>query len=691
LEKIVQIPSNAFIRRATLVALIATTGFLTACSPDSEQAAGEPPVADSAKTEAVESAAAVETAAPDDQESVNRITREGVVVEFLVRPTSKDKDQVMAVDWADVTFRITDANTGEPIKGRYPAAWMDLSEAWEARGDKVMSCDQRVQTYLQGIVGIRPMIDLNSHFLLVLNADDSISVIDPAVGITGITNLFAQINLDQPGADWAKTSDQKNLFVTMPLAGQVALIDTETFKVVKNIDAGYEPTRAELQNDERYLWIGNNTVESHHSGVTVIDAAGHEKLGFIETGKGHHEIAFTDDDRYAFVSNRDSGTVSVIDVQTLKKIRDIETGPVPISLAFSPLGRALYVSDGKAGTVTVVDAESLEVRSRIQAKPGLGPMRFSEDGRWGLVVNPFADEVVVIDASSDRLAHTLKVGSKPYQVTFTRSFGYVRSLGTQDVGLIPVSELDGDEKPPVTYIPAGQNPPGVAAQISIADAMIPSVKQAASYIVNQADGTVHYYMEGMAAPMGTFRNYGNQPRAIEVVDRSLSELEPGVYVGRVKLPIEGVYDIAFMMDTPRFLHCFSAEVVPNPEFEPTKARMVVEYETRERNVPVGTSATVSFRLTDPRTGLPVRDIADMSLLYYRSDGRGRTVVPATPTEDGGYQATVRLDSLATYYVFVGARSIDLGYSDLPFLSMWTKPAEAGNEAPAGQAKTAEGS
>jgi YVTN family beta-propeller protein len=687
-EKIVLIPIYALIRRASLVALITAMGLLTACSPDTEQSGGKPPVTETAETAKTE---AVETAATDEQVNASRITREGVIVEFLTKPTSEDKDKVVAADWADVTFRITDASTGEPIKGRYPAAWMDLSEAWEARGDKVMSCDQRVSTYLQGIVGVRPMIDLNSHFLLVLNADASISVIDPAVGITGITNLFAQINMDQPGADWAKTADQKDLFVTMPLADQVALIDTETFAVVKNIDAGYQPTRAELQNDERYLWIGNNTRESHHSGVTVIDTVAHKKLGFIETGKGHHEIAFSDDDRHAFVSNRNSCTVSVIDVRSLKQLQDIETGPVPISLAFSPLGRALYVADGKAGTVTVVDADSLEVRSRIQAKPGLGPMRFSEDGRWGLVVNPAADEVVVIDASTDELAHTLKVGSKPYQVTFTRSFGYVRSLGTQDVGLIPVSELDGDEKPPVTYIPAGQNPPGIAAQISIADAMIPSVKQAASYIVNQGDGTVHYYMEGMGAPMGAFRNYGHQARAIEIVDRSLSELEPGVYVGRVKIPIEGVYDVAFMMDTPRFLHCFSAEVAPNPEFEPTKARMVVEYETTERQVPVGTNATVRFRLTDPRTGLAVRDIADMKLLYYRSDGRGRSVVPATPTKDGGYQATVRLDQLATYYVFVGAGSIDLGYSDLPFLSMWTKPAEAGDKVPAGQAKTTEGS
>ena len=42
------------------------------------------------------------------------------------------------------------------------------------------------------------------------------------------------------------------------------------------------------------------------------------------------DLAFSDGDRYAFVSNRDAGTVSVIDVGALAKVGDLETGPVPI-------------------------------------------------------------------------------------------------------------------------------------------------------------------------------------------------------------------------------------------------------------------------------------------------------------------------------------------------------------------------
>jgi YVTN family beta-propeller protein len=388
---------------------------------------------------------------PVAQDNPNQITREGVNVEFSVVPLG-GLGEVTAGSWADVMFRVTDAGTGDPIKGRYPAAWMDIGEAWNAMGDRPMSCKDRVATYLQGIVGVRPMIDLNSHFLLVMNRDNSISVIDPAVGITGITNLFAQINLNRPGADWVLNDDNKRLFVSMPAAGRVAMADTESFEVTHEIEAGDNPMRVELQRDQRYLWVGNDSQDPEKSGVSVIDAQELELVTFVQTGPGHHEIAFTDGDRYAFVTNRDGGTVSVIDVQSLEKIGDIETGPKPMSVAYSELGSAVYVTDADAGTITVIDPDTREIRATIEAEPGLGPLRFNRDGRWGMAVNASTDTVFVIDSSSDRLAHALSVGKQPYQVSFTNSLAYVRSLGTQDVGLIPMSELDGAESPPVTYI-----------------------------------------------------------------------------------------------------------------------------------------------------------------------------------------------------------------------------------------------
>lgn len=636
------VAAHSLIRGATLVALT-TLFFATGCSRD---------------------------AAPEAEEDSNTITREGVNVELSVLPVGGVGD-VTADSWADVTFRVTDAGTGDAIKGRFPAAWMDIGEAWEAMGERPMDCRDRVATYLQGIVGVRPMIDLNSHFLLVLNRDNSISVIDPIVGITGITNLFTQINLSRPGADWALNDDNKKLFVSMPLAGKVALVDTEAFKVSHEIEAGEQPMRVELQRDQRYLWVGNNALDPEQSGVTVLDAEDLVTVTFIPTGPGHHEIAFTDGDRYVYVTNRDGGTVSVIDVQALEKVADIETGPKPMSIAYSALGNAIYVTDAEAGTITVIDPDTREIRATIDAEPGLGPLRMTRDGRWGMAVNASTDTVFVIDASSDRLAHAISVGKQPYEVNFTNAMAYVRSLGTQDVGLIPMSELDGAETPPVTYIPVGQRPPGIAGDISIADSIVPAVNEAAAaYIVNQAEGTVSYYMEGMGAPMGSFRNYGHETRAITIVDRSLAEVAPGVYRGRVRIPVEGIYDIAFMMDSPQFLHCFTTKVIPSPLQKDEGAGMLaVNYQVDDRYITVGEPNTIRFRLEDRATGEAVADVTDVSVLYYRSDGRGRTTLAARQVGDGVYEATVEVSMPATYYVYVAAPSKKLSFSDNTLLSL----------------------
>ena len=56
-------------------------------------------------------------------------------------------------------------------------------------------------------------------------------------------------------------------------------------------------------------------------------------------------------------------------------------------------------------------------------------------------------------------------------------------------------------------------------------------------------------------------------------------------------------------------------------------------------------------------------------MYYRSDGRGRTVVPARALGDGMYEADVNVSAAATWYVFVGSKSSRLGFHELPFASL----------------------
>ena len=46
---------------------------------------------------------------------------------------------------------------------------------------------------------------------------------------------------------------------------------------------------------------------------------------------------------------------------------------------------------------------------------------------------------------------------------------------------------------------------------------------------------------------GTFSSYGREPRAALIEDRSLKEVQPGVYTTTVQLGDEGVYDVELLL------------------------------------------------------------------------------------------------------------------------------------------------
>ncbi len=592
------------------------------------------------------------------------------------------EDTLMEGEFARLEFRIRSEANGEPLQGVYPGVWIDLTQAADGRRPgAALDCRARVGTYLQGLVGMRPMIDLNSYYVMVLNRDASIAVIDPVVGVTGITSLLTSIPLKRPGADWAKTADEKTLFVSLPQAGEVAVVDLDTFKVRDNIAAGARPMRLPLQPDGRYLWVGNDVPGDQPGGVTVIDTASLEVVATFATGVGHHEIAFSDDSRTAFVTNRGSGTVTLVDVATLARVGDIATGPVPVSVAYSTLSKALYVADGETGEVMIIDGERRALATRVRLSPGLGPLRFSQNGRWGLVVNPARDEVHVIDAASNDLAHTVPMAGRPYQLAISATFAYVRKLDSERVSMINLQQLERGGQVIVNEFAAGSQPPGDTKDLSIADAIVPAALEAAMLVVSPADATVYYYMEGMNAPMGAFRNYGHQPRAVQIANRALKEERPGVYAATVKVPAAGTFEVAFLNETPEFLHCFTLQAHANPSLAPDVEPLAIEYLLEHRRVQAGATTRLRFRLTDPATDAPREDLRDVQVKFFRAPRSDLTELTARHVGEGIYEAELPLRRAGAYYVYVAVPSLRVAYKDLRYLTLMARSGKVAAPAP----------
>lgn len=602
-----------------------------------------------------------------------KFEREGVEIEFTIEPikeAGKPSSELMEAKEALVRFKIHDKASKTPLSGVKPAVW--LTQRTEGDTDATQ-CREKIQSFLQGSLRSRPDVDLNTYYLLALNDESNISVIDPLLGF-GSSKLLTLIMLKSPGEDWAQKNSDEKVFVTMPLVNQVAAVDTSTWKVVANIDTGVKPTRVRLQPDERYLWVGN---DGETGGVTVIDTTTLKVVGQVATGKGHHELEFSSDSRFAFVTNEQDGAVSIIDIQKLAKVRDLKTGPIT-SIAFSKLANALYLANGADGSITVVDIRSQNIATRIQAKPGIKNVYFAPGGRWGFAPNAKENVVHVFDASTNRIAQTVSVEKGPDQVTFTDTFAYVRSSGSTEVSMIRLSTLNAETD--IAKFPAGQSPPGeAAAGVSVADVMVPAPEGNSVLIANPADGIIYYYQEGMAAPMGSFQNYRRSPRAVMVVDRSLREVTSGVYTTTTKLPKSGIYDVAFLLDSPRVTHCFSAEAKPNPEIAHEKKVAVrIEYLNKDKQLRVGEDYKLRFKLVDTATAKAKSDVNDVRVLTMLSSATWQKRDFARSVGDGVYELDIKVPQTGLYLIFVESRSQGVSFRQLPYLTLQTTAATATN-------------
>lgn len=613
----------------------------------------------------------------DPAGQTSRLLKEGMAVEFGAAPLDAGTagEGLIAGQPSRLGFKITDAATGEPLAGLYPAAWIDRRKG----GPDELGCTDKISRFLQGTIAFRPDIDLNSWYIVTLNEKASLSVIDPLIGYGG-QRLIALVLLESPGADWALTGGADRLFVSLPETGQVAVVDTARWKVRSNIETGARPVRVALQPDERYLWVGidSDPVRADETGgVGVIDTATLKVVARFQTGRGHHEIVFSRDNRYAFIGNELDGTVSVIDIRKLEKVKDIEAGVHLAGMTYAEFAGALYAVDPDNGEIVVIDGQRHAVTARIKAKPGVTAVRFTPDGRWGFAVNPATDEVYVVDPSLNRIAHTIPIEAGPQEVSFTENYAYIRAGGSEQVSMVELTALGGAESIPVVQISGGRATPDASPHAAIASTIVVTPEESSVLIANPADKTVYYYMEGMGAPMGSYSNEQRQPKATLVVDKSLTETAPGIYAADIKLPAGGGhdYDVAFLLDTPRIMHCFTMRVEPDPTTKATAKRpLTMEFMIDGMEIPVGEETRVRFKLADRETSQPKEGIEDLEVLAY-SPGAWQKRGLARPVGGGIYEVAVSPPRSGIYFLYFRSSALGVRYNQLPHLILQARDSE----------------
>jgi hypothetical protein len=183
--------------------------------------------------------------------------------------------------------------------------------------------------------------------------------------------------------------------------------------------------------------------------------------------------------------------------------------------------------------------------------------------------------------------------------------------------------------------------------------------------------------------MGNYQTYGRTPTAALVVDRSLRESAPGVFSIKTQVPAAGMYDVAFFLDSPRVVHCFSLAVRSNPELKKLVAERRVDVKplVASRTVHVNEPFGLSFKLTNPTTGKPHQNLADVRILTMLAPGVWQKREIARGAEDGTYGITATVAEPGIYYVFVECPSLGLKLNAQRPVILEAVTAAAGKDSP----------
>lgn len=593
-----------------------------------------------------------------------RVEKQGVAIDFSLVPVPAQPQggNPLAGTDAIARFKVTDARTGQPLSGMRPRAWFSARHSEMVANEA--ECTDKIRSLAGGNLAKRADIDLNSYLVLTLNHDKTITIINPQISFN-ITKLESIIALPANGADWTLSKNRNFLYVTLPEASAVAVIDTTTRKLVTTLSTGETttPRRIAIQPDGRYAWVGLDGSPQ----VVVIDTLTQQIAGKVSVGGGLHSIAFTADSHFAYVTNSATDTVTAINIQKLAKVADVATGETPTAIAYSAASKLFYVAAINSDAISVIDPETLKMVKTIRVGArGVVALTFAPGGRYLVAANQLTDTVHVIDSATNTVSALAQVVKEPDQVVFSDRYAYVRGLGSEKFTLIDINEIKNGKLSPLD-IQAGRLPPSAAPnEIGVAGMIAPTPEGNAVMVANAADRMLYFYQEGMMAPMGTFSNYKRIPLALMILDRSLTETGPGVYSAPVKLGKSGRFDVPVLIDQPRVTNCFQVTVadVPGTKNTVTGANVQVEAQFDSRQYVAGQLQALKFKITDALGKQPIHGLKDVHSLVLEPPGTWQQRRRLKESGEGIYLLEQYFPRAGSYNVLLEIPSRGVRYSDL---------------------------
>jgi YVTN family beta-propeller protein len=261
--------------------------------------------------------------------------------------------------------------------------------------------------------------------------------------------------------------------------GQVFVIDTNTHKVIAQLDVDQNPVALLLNPAETRLYITNNMGNT----VTVIHTDTFEKVT-ICVGKAPVASVLNSAGTRLYVVNRDSHNITVIDADTYREIATIRVDYHPSDLVLNAEENRLYVANELSGTVSVIDTVTQEITTiDVGRTPGALVLNSAEAQLY--VANFENDTISVIDTNTHHQVTIIPTCRSPRHLVLNSAKNclYVnsRDLYANRRGGDEVISIDTVTYQKIATIPVSVRPETRA----YAAALVLNAAQTRLYVVNQ--------------------------------------------------------------------------------------------------------------------------------------------------------------------------------------------------------------
>lgn len=244
----------------------------------------------------------------------------------------------------------------------------------------------------------------------------------------------------------------------METNGLALFYDTTNNTLIKEVEVGAHPAHIVFTNDGKYALVTNNGSNN----VTVIDAKSYAVVQTISTGRGPHGFRISADSKTAYVANMGEDSVSVIDIPTFKETRKVIVGKMPVTTAVTSDGKTLLATPNSENVLSIIDLASGKAE-KVAVGKGPAQVFIQNDNRYAFVANQGTEQnpsntVSKVDLATKKVVATIEVGKGAHGVVTSNNdkYAYITNMYENTVSII-----DNQTNQLIGKVQVGEVPNGI--------------------------------------------------------------------------------------------------------------------------------------------------------------------------------------------------------------------------------------